>query len=278
MTFQDFLNFNLFSHGDYQLTVDKLLLAIVILLITRLLYFMFSRLLKRRFSRKPDTYRGRLYAIDQMARYIIFVIGFLFAIESLGIKLSVLWAGAAALLVGFGLGMQQTFNDLVSGIILLIEGTVDVGDVIMIDGKPVHVTQIGIRTSKVRTQNEDFILVPNSTLVLNQIHNLSYNFEPSRFQIRVGVAYGSDVELVSKILIQSANAHPDVVAKPQPLVHFVDFGDSSLDFVLHFYSTQYMRITGIQSEIRYNINQLFREAEISIPFPQRDVWVRQSNE
>ncbi|MBR9922912.1 MAG: mechanosensitive ion channel [Bacteroidetes bacterium] len=274
MSFQDFLNLNVISIGEFQLNVGRLLLFVLVLLGTRLLYALSSRLIKRRFSRRPSDDQGRLFAFLQITRYIIYVIGILLALQSIGIQLSVLWAGAAALLVGFGLGMQQTFNDLMSGIILLIEGTVEVGDVILIEEQPGRVVKIGIRTSKVITQNDDYILVPNSKLVLDNIHNLSYSSNPTRFSVKVGVAYGSDVELVTELLLKAANAHPDVSNTPEPRVHFTDFGDSSLDFVLFFYSMQYMRIPRIKSELRYNINQLFNEGEIVIPFPQRDVWMR----
>jgi small-conductance mechanosensitive channel len=278
MNFQQLLSFEILNVGDYTLTVAELMAAILILIGTRLLYLITARIIRRRLSKKPDSDKGRLYAFLQITKYLIYVTGLLIAMQAIGIHLSVIWASAAALLVGFGLGMQQTFNDLVSGIILLLEGTVEVNDVLKVDGQVGRVTQIGIRTSKLQTQNDDFILVPNSKLVVQNVYNLSYSEEPSRFQVNVGVAYGSDVQLVTELLIKAASIHPDVVDKPAPYVHFVDFGNSSLDFVLHFFSTSYMRIPGVQSEIRYNIDQFFRETGVTIPFPQRDVWFRSQPE
>lgn len=274
MTFQEFMQFILITIGEYKLTIAMLLLGILALVGSRVIYHLINRIIQRRFKRKHRQDEGRLFAFAQITKYVVYTIGVLMALQAFGIQLSVLWAGAAALLVGFGLGMQQTFNDLVSGIILLLEGTVDVGDVVIVDGMPGKVKEIGIRTSKVMTQNQDYILVPNSKLVVDHVHNLSYNEGPTRFQVSVGVAYGSDVELVSELLLKSAQAHPDVVDDPMSQVFFKNFGDSSLDFVLHFYSYHFMAIPRIQSEIRFNINQLFAEAGVEIPFPQRDVHIR----
>ena len=274
MSFQEFFDFQLLSIGDYTLSVGQVAIALLILLGTRLLYLTVARIIRRRFARKPDSDLGRLYAFKQITKYILYVIGTLAALQVIGVQLSVIWASAAALLVGLGLGMQQTFNDLVSGVILLIEGTVEVDDVVNMNGLIGKVTQIGIRTSKIKTQNDDYILVPNSKLVVENVQNLSYNEAPNRFQIKVGVAYGSDVEMVSELLLKAAEIHPDVVNSPSPLVQFIEFGNSSLDFILHFYSSHYMEIPRIQSDMRFTINQLFKEAEITIPFPQREVWLR----
>ncbi|MEM1123316.1 MAG: mechanosensitive ion channel domain-containing protein, partial [Bacteroidota bacterium] len=169
---------------------------------------------------------------------------------------------------------QQTFNDLVSGLILLVEGSVEVGDIIQVDGLIGKVESINIRTSQIGTRDNVSILVPNSKLVGENAINWSHTATPARFQIRVGVSYSSNVDLVTNLLLQAANDHPKVLKNPAPHVQFIDFGSSSLDFDLHFFSREYMTIEMVKSDIRYTITRLFRDNHIEIPFPQRDLWLR----
>ena len=195
-------------------------------------------------------------------------------LELLGVRLSVLLAGSAALLVGIGLGLQDSFKDVVSGLIILGEGTIEVGDIVIVDNLVARVKKIGLRTSRVETRDEASIIIPNSRLVVNNVTNWSHNQEPTRFQVTVGVAYGSDVRLVEKLLLQVAAEHPAVLAEPKARVEFQAFGNSSLDFILHFFSNEYMGIEFVKSDIRYAINDVFRANQVTIPFPQRDLWVR----
>lgn len=199
-------------------------------------------------------------------------------LETIDISLSILWGGAAALLVGVGLGLQQTFNDLISGLILLVEGTVEINDVIETDGIIGTVTAIGVRTSKVETLDHISILIPNSKLVGNKATNWSHNKAASRFQINVGVAYTSDLDQVTSLLLQAGREHVKILKTPKPEVQFQDFGSSSLDFVLHFYSYEFRRMEFVKSELRYRITELLRKNNIEIPFQQTDVWIRNTND
>jgi small-conductance mechanosensitive channel len=273
MSFQEVLDYNFFSFGEFQLNLWKIILALIILLIARLIARMMVRITRRYFTRrKVDT--GRQFAIQQILKYVIYTSAILMALEAVGIQLSLLWGGAAALLVGVGLGLQQTFNDLLSGIILLIEATIEVGDVIEVDGKIGTVRSIGIRTSEIETRDHISVIVPNSKLVGDIKTNWSHQPIPSRFHVSVGVAYSSDVDLVSSLLKKAASEHPDILKSPEPKVQFKDFGSSSLNFDLLFYSYEYMRIEFVKSDVRFRIIALFREHHVEIPFPQQDIWVR----
>ena len=194
--------------------------------------------------------------------------------KATGIELTVVWAGGAALLAGIALGMQNTFADLVGGIILLVEGAVEVGDVVIVDEMVGTIKTIGLRTTKIETLDSITKIVPNSKLVSENVTNWSSGGQIARFQVDVGVSYSSDVELVTKLLLQAAIEHRDVMQNPKPRVMFNNFGDSSLDFTLHFYSNEMLRIESIRSEIRYRIMALFRENKVEIPFPQRDLWLK----
>lgn len=277
MTFKEFIEYNFLTVGDFHLSLFNVIIAVIIIIAARILIRLFNRIMEQYFRRKKVD-AGRRYALSQFLKYIVYTITFLIVMEALGISISVFWGAAAALMVGIGLGLQQTFNDLVSGVILLIEGAVEVNDIVEVDGLIGTVVAIGIRTSRVETRDRISILIPNSKLVGDKAINWSHNKESSRFQVYVGVSYSSDTELVTSLILQAAKELPQVLKTPEPEVHFKDFGNSSLDFVLHFFIDDYLRVDFIKSKLRYRIIQLFRENSIEIPFPQRDLWIRNAAE
>ncbi len=229
--------------------------------------------LKRYFLRK-EIDLGRQYTITRFIVYIGSIIGFLTILRTMGVDPSWIIGSGAALLVGIGLGLQQTFNDLISGIIILVEGTVEVGDIVKVDGMVAKMRKIGLRVSEVETRDSSVLLIPNSKLVVDNVNNWSHYNKPTRFQVNVGVSYTSDVRLVEKLLLQAADEHSKVLDKPAPRVQFIDFGSSSLDFTLHFFAVERMAIEFIKSDLRFNIISMFREHNVEIPFPQRDLWLR----
>ncbi len=273
MSIKEILEFNFISIGSFSLSLVHVILALLILIGARILIWFIYRV-TRRVSKAKDIDVGRHYAFLQFAKYIIYTFAILFALQALGIKLSLLWGGAAALLVGIGLGLQQTFTDVISGLILLIEGAIEVGDIVEINGMVGTVTSIGTRTSKVYTRDCISIIIPNSKLVGDNATNWSHDQGPTRFKLEVGVSYRSDMELVTKLLLKAAENHPGVLETPKPQVQFHDFGNSSLDFQLYFFCLDYLRIEVIKSELRYKVTALFRENGVEIPFPQRDLWLR----
>ena len=208
-------------------------------------------------------------------KYLVYILAVFLILETLGVRISVLLAGSAALLVGVGLALQDSFKDLVSGLILLGEGTVEVGDVVEVEGMVAKVMRIGLRTSRLETRDDTSIIVPNSKLVINNVSNWSHKETSNRFMVNVGVAYGTDVELVRELLLEVAGRHPDVLDQPAPSVQFIDFGESSLDFRLLFYSSRSFQIEFVKSDLRFAIVDIFEKNEICvIPFPQRDIWIR----
>jgi small-conductance mechanosensitive channel len=188
--------------------------------------------------------------------------------------MTILLGGAAALLVGVGLGLQQTFNDFTSGIVLLFERSVAVGDILEFGDKIGIVQQIGMRSSILETRGNVSLVVPNSKLVNDSIINWTHFSSKVRFSVDVGVSYGCDTKLVKKLLLEIANDSPYVLQYPAPFVRFQDFGDSSLNMSLYFFSRNCIIIEDIKSDIRFNIDAAFRENKIIIPFPQRDLWIK----
>ena len=264
----------LFTFNYIPIKVSSILVAILVILIAQVLAWVLTQLLMFNYYRKNEVNVGSRYAINQLLKYIIYIVAVFFAIESLGVKMTVIWGGMAALLVGVGLGLQQTFNDLLSGILLLFERSVEVGDVLKVGEMIGTVKRIGLRTSIIETRYNETIIVPNSKLVTNNVVNWSHEDEKVRFVVSVGVAYGSDTEKVKSILMQMAKDNIYVLGKPMPTVRFVAFGESSLDFELLFWSRNFIVIEDIKSDLRFAIDQAFRENDIVIPFPQRDVWMK----
>lgn len=271
---KELLEYDFITIGAFSLDLIKLVYAILILFGARVGYFLLHRLILSRFYRRRKIDTGRRFAINRIIKYVIYLIAILFALKATGIELSLIWAGGAALLAGIALGMQHTFADLVGGIILLIEGSVEVGDVVIVDEMVGTIKTIGLRTSKIETLDNITKIVPNSKLVSENVTNWSSGGQIARFQVDVGVAYSSDVTLVTNLLLQAALEHRDVMQNPRPKVMFKNFGNSSLDFQLHFYSSEMLRIEFIRSEIRYRIIELFRANNVEIPFPQRDLWLK----
>jgi small-conductance mechanosensitive channel len=261
---------------DNLLRINEILAAVLILLFTRLGIWILTEIVLYPYYRQKEINVGSQYAINRLLTYFILVLAIVAVLQYLGVNLTVLLGGAAALLVGIGLGLQQTFNDLICGIILLFERTVEIGDVVDMQGLVGTVKKIGIRTSLVETRDNVSVIVPNSKLVAENVVNWSHFDSKARFHVSVGVAYGSDTELVRNILDEVASAHPKVQRRPKPIIRFVNFGDSSLDFEVLFWSRELIQIEDVKSDLRLEIDRRFREAKVTIPFPQRDVWMRKT--
>jgi len=272
-TLSSFLEFELLKVGKFNITVFTLVTILLIFLITKLVLWVIKKALYRR-DRLHKLDSGNTFALFQIIKYVIWVISLGFIIEAIGIKLTVLLAGSAALLVGVGLGLQQTFNDVISGIILLSERSIKVGDILEIDNDIVLIQNIGLRTSTGLNRDEISIIIPNSLITTNKVINWSHQSKQTRFKIDIGVAYGSDVDLVIKVLKESAFDHPEISDKNLIDVRFQDFGNSSLNFQVLFYSESIYRIEKVKSDIRTIIDKNFIKHNISIPFPQMDVHIK----
>ena len=268
-----FLEFAIISIGEFKIRVYTLAAIAFIILATKLVLWLIKKALFRGHKHnKLDI--GNTYALFQIIKYVMWVLAIGILLQTIGIEVTVLLAGSAALLVGIGLGLQQTFNDVISGIILLSERSIKIGDILEIDGDIVKIQKIGLRTSQGLNRDEISIIIPNSSITTSKVINWSHQSQKTRFHIHVGVAYGSDVELVAKVLRESAMEHPDISDHDLIDVRLADFGNSSLDFKILFFSRNIFRIEKVKSEIRRIINRKFTENNIIIPFPQMDVHVK----
>lgn len=272
-TITKILEFEILSIADQKIRVLSFISILLIYVLTRIALYLIKKALFRK-TKNVKSDAGNTYALYKIIKYVIWVMALGLILEAMSIKVTVLIAGSAALLVGVGLGLQQTFNDVVSGIILLSERSIKIDDVLEIDDDVVKIQSIGLRTSKGLNRDDISIIIPNSLITTNKVINWSHQSKKTRFRIDIGVAYGSDVDLIIKTLEESAFEHPDIDERQLIEARLINFGNSSLDFQLLFFSRNIFRIGKVKSDIRRIINKKFTEKNITIPFPQMDVHLR----
>jgi small-conductance mechanosensitive channel len=257
----------------FNLKISNVLAAIVIFYIGRLIIWVITHLILYGYYKRKSIDIGGQYAINQLISYVGYFIIILAALGALGLNVNLFWGGAAALLVGVGLGLQQTFNDFFSGIVLFFERTVKVGDVVQMQGFVGTIRKIGLRASIVESRDSVSVIVPNSKLVNLNVVNWSHTNGIVRFSVKVGVAYGSNTKLVKKLLLEAANTHEDVLKYPAPFVRFEDFANSSLMFMLFYFSKKLIAEEDVKSDLRFHVDELFRANSIKIPFPQSEIYL-----
>lgn len=267
----DFLNYDFTFSENVHINIKSILLVIVVLFAISF----FLRLIRKFITRKLSSNdKAKFVSLFSYSKWFLYVIILLMTFNNMGVNVTAIFAASAALLVGIGLALQTFFQDIISGVFILIDQSVHVGDIIELDGKVGRVEDIKLRTTRAVTIDNKVIIIPNHLYLTNSLYNWTENGSKTRENVQVGVAYGSDIHLVKKILLQVANNHPKVLKNPEPLVLFTNFGDSSLDFKLIFTLNDSFQAIIPQSEMRFEIDKLFKENNISIPFPQRDVHVK----
>lgn len=218
---------------------------------------------------------GIRHAIGVITQYVVVFLGLLLILQSAGIDLTALSVVAGGLGIGIGFGLQNIANNLISGLIVLLERPVKIGDRIEVAGSEGQVVAIRARSTTVLTNDNIAIIIPNSRFITEEVINWSYNDSRVRFRIPVQVGYGSDVRLVEQLLLQVARSNADVLADPAPAVRFLEFGDNGLKFELRAWSTTLIQRKGkLVSDLNFAILEKFRASGIEIPFPQRDLHLR----
>lgn len=274
---REVLDIPLLKSGETELTL-WLMLYLIILVV--LLFFLTGKLknwVVNGLLSRSYIDLGIRQAIGSILRYIFIVIGFLIILQTAGIDLTALNILAGAVGIGLGFGLQNIANNFISGLIILFERPIKIGDRIEVDDVAGDVVTIGARSTTVVTNDNISIIVPNSKFISENVINWSYNDRQVRFKIPVSVAYDSDVRLVEKLLLDVANENPDVLDTPAPGVRFLEFGDSGLNFELRAWSASLLHRQGkLLSALNFAILDKFRENGIEIPYPQRDIRLRGS--
>jgi len=266
----------LFQLGQTWISLATMVEFVVIVLLVVLISRVVRRVLRRRVLAHTKLDLGLQYAIARIVSYGVLVLGLLIGLETLGINLNSLTVLAGALGVGIGFGLQNIVSNFVSGLILLTERPIQIGDRVDVGGTMGDVVRIGARSTTIVTNDNITIIVPNSEFITGRVTNWSIGDPKVRLRFPVGVSYGSDPRLVEKLLLEAAAANPHVLIDPAPSVRFVEFGDSSLNFELRVWSIDMVTRPGaLRSELNFTICDKFKQHGIEIPFPQRDLHLKE---
>jgi small-conductance mechanosensitive channel len=279
------LQYKLLHWDGYQLTVAQLLGVALLFLIVWLVLGAVRRVLDSG-VRRGRWDKGRRHSMYLIVQYLAWLLGGMGVLRIFGIDISVLLAGSAAVLVGITLSLQQIFRDIASGVFILFEGTIEIGDVLSVDGTVGRVVEINLRTSKIRTGDGLIVIVPNNKFIIEKVNNWSHQDRtPSRFAIAVQVANTHDETTITGMLLDCARAHPDVVAddeKRQPAVRLNDFNKTDLMFELQFWTLRKWDVDVVKSDLRFAIRERFRKEGIlggeAAPAPQPPAPVKPSGE
>ena len=263
------------SVGASNFTLMGLLSAALILFFTHLLIRLWRYILSNRILARSGLETGLQHSMTSITVYLLWGVGVLAALHAFGLSSTSLTVAFGALGIGLGFGLQNIFNNFISGIILLFERPIQVGDSVEINGIWAEVKKIRFRSTVVQTFDNASLIIPNSEFISSQVTNWSFRDLTLRIKITVGVAYGSDIERVRSSLLEIAGRTEKVLAYPRPDVLFSDFGDSALIFVLRVW-TDVDNMLKVGTAIRFEIDRVFREHNIEIAFPQRDIHIRSS--
>jgi small-conductance mechanosensitive channel len=218
---------------------------------------------------------GERQAIATVSRYVLVVIGFVIVLQTTGIDMTALNVVAATVGIGIGFGLQNVADNFISGLIVLIERPVKIGDRIEVGGVSGDVVNIGARSTTVVTNDNISIIIPNSKFITENVINWSHTDPRIRFRIPVLVSYGADIRLVERLLVQAASGNKDVLLDPPPSVRLVEFADNGVSLELLAWTSSLLQRRGfLVSRVNFAIWDLFREHNIEFPFPQRDIHIR----
>ncbi len=251
-----------------QITVGTLLLVTASFFATSYLLGLVRRIYTRNLT---ETDTQKFISVFKFIKYLSYVVVVFAVLSFSGVNVTPVLAASAALLVGVGLALQELFQDVLGGIFIMLDKSLQAGDIIEVDGRVGRVVDIRLRTTRAVTRDDKVVIIPNHKFISDTVYNYTQNHKQTRETVTVGVAYGSDTTLVKSLLLQSLDKDTRILSRPKPFVLFEDFGDSALVFSVNFFVSDSFTDPVVKSDIRFRIDDLFRKHNISIPFPQRDV-------
>lgn len=270
--FKDLLAFKVLPGDSINISVGTILTVIIVIVVVT---FLLKLVYKVVTSNLPEEDKNKFVSIFGFFKYLLYIFVILTVLHASGVNLTVMLTASAALFIGLGFALQYLFQDIISGVLIILDQSLHVGDIIEVEDKIGKVFEIRLRTTRAITRDDKVIVIPNHIFLTDSIYNYTQNHRTTRESVKVGVAYGSDVRLVSKILEEVVASQKGVLKNPKSFVLFEDFGDSALLFSINFFINDSFSDPRLKSEIRFKINDKFREHNISIPFPQRDVHIFQ---
>ena len=267
-------DFVLFKIQNVGITISHLVVAVIAVLLSLVVSQIIRSSLRNHVFKKINIDEGLEYTLLRLVHFLILFIGIYIGLNTVNIPLGAILGLFAVIGVGIGFGLQNLTSNFISGIILLLERPVKVGDRLEISGVWGDVKHVNLRTTLIETPDGISVIVPNSKLLENELINYSYGNPKIRLQVPVGIAYGSDCQKAAEVLVQVALDNKRVLTEPKPKAWFREFGDSSLNFMLLFWISNAVEKYDVISEINYAIDAGFRKNGIEIPFPQRDLHLR----
>jgi len=264
----DFFNHK-FTIGDsISFSPRSILIVTLVFIITSLLLKLLKKIIYRTLSNDAKI---KFRSIFSFINYFIYIVVILFTFQNIGINVTAIFAASAALLVGVGLALQTFIQDIISGIFILVDQSVHVGDIIEVEGQVGKVENIKLRTTRAVTRENKVLIIPNHKFLISTLFNWTENGVITKESVAVGVSYQSDIDQVTQILLHLAGQNKKILENPKPFVIFEDFGDNALNFQLFFALRSSFESNIVKSELRYSIFRAFKKEKIEIPFPQRTI-------
>jgi len=277
-TFNDFLQLELIRLGHESnaivITVGLILLLFTALFIVKIIL----RLIRKVYTRKldPDE-KLRFLGAFNFIGYLVYILVFVSVLSSAGIDITLLLTATAVIFIGLGLAMREIFQDIIGGIYIILDKSVQAGDIIEVNGVVSKVFDTKLRTTRAVSQDEKVIVIPNHKFVTDNVINYTQNYKNTRQSVRVRVALDADVELVKETLIRAAKSQKKILKTPEPFVFFEDFGEYALHFGIYFFISESFLEPKIKSDLRFTIEKEFRKNNIKFPYPQRDIHIKQNS-
>ncbi|MBK0370184.1 mechanosensitive ion channel family protein [Flavobacterium agrisoli] len=263
-----FISHNFINGENIKISLLDIILVVIAVLVTQFILKAVQSFFRKKLS---ENEMKRFDSVYQVFKYVVYLFVIVFLLKEVGVNVGVFLTASAAIFVGLGFALQTFFQDIISGILIILDKSLHVGDVIEINDHVGEVKEIKLRTTVMITRNDRVMIIPNHKFMEDPLFNWTQNKSSNREKVTVGVAYGSDVKLVEKLLMEAAESVDRVLKTERINVTFDDFADSSLTFAIHFYVPNGLNAPGIQSEVRFKIYELFEANAISIAFPQLDL-------
>tara|TARA_A100001015_G_scaffold24921_1_gene28017 strand:+ start:1369 stop:2208 length:840 start_codon:yes stop_codon:yes gene_type:complete len=264
----DFFNYKIRIGSDIILTPKSILVIIAVFFLTHLFLKIFKKIVFRTLN--SDT-KLKFRGVFAFINYSVYLVVILITLDNVGVEINAIFAASAALLVGIGLALQTLIQDIFSGISILLDKTVHVGDIIQVDGQVGKVENIMLRTTRAVTRDNKVLIIPNHKFLTSILYNWTENGSLTKEIVDFGVAYDTDIQLLKDAVIEIAKSHPKVLTKPEPFLLFEDYGDSALMFQLFFSMNNSFEANLVKSDLRFQIFEKLKALNIEIPFPQRVV-------
>ena len=268
----DFLNYNFTLGSSISFTVQSLVVILIVFVFTNYFLKFIRRIVSRTLSEQA---KYTFQSIFSFINYFVYVIVILVTFDNIGLDVTAVFAASAALLVGVGLALQTFIQDIISGVFIIADQTVHIGDIIQLDGQVGKVENIKLRTTRAVTIDNKVLIIPNHKFLTSILYNWTENGTLTTEYIQVGVAYGSNLDLVKKLLINLTSSFPEILKDPKPFVMLNEFGDNALDLKLAITLNNSFKAERLKSRVRFKIYEVFKAHKIDIPFPQRAVWINQ---